>query len=171
MNFRSVRAGAAEAEIVLGGDDRDRVARDHVEQRERHHEEEGRGGEALDRQEFNQRDDEGQHRQRVIDDLARGRPRRLDDLDEEQNERDQEEEIGEREEPLVAGDDGDIHAVSQEEGFEIVVAYGPAAESHEIINDDNNRNKRKQAKHAVLPWVPPVTISLLYHNWVKLRRC
>src|SRR5215472_14306127 len=165
-----VRAGAAEAEIVLGGHDRDRVACHHVEQRHDHHEEEGRRRETLEGDEFDQRHDEGQHRKRMVDDLARGGSRRLDDLDEEQRQRYQQKEIGQREHPLVAGDERDIDAMVLQEGLEIVVADGPTAEGEEVVDDDNDQDQRKQAQHMVLPVVPPVTVSPLYHNWAKLRR-
>src|SRR6185312_7269514 len=44
---RLVVARPAYSQIMLGGHDRDRVARDHVEEREHHEEEEGRGRKPL----------------------------------------------------------------------------------------------------------------------------
>ena len=70
--------------VPLGGDDRDGIARHHIEQAHGGDQEKHRGAEPLQGDEFHQRADEGQQGQCVIEDLAMAGAGRLDGFDEQQ---------------------------------------------------------------------------------------
>src|SRR3569833_1247470 len=116
-----VVAGPAYAEIVLGGHHRECVPRNHVEEREHHEEEKGRGRKSLQRDELDQRDDEHDHREAVVDELLGTRAGGLDDFDEQHGKADQKQNIAEADVPRVAGKHRD-RARRRQHALNIVIA-------------------------------------------------
>ncbi|MEJ0041009.1 MAG: hypothetical protein WDM81_01700 [Rhizomicrobium sp.] len=101
---------------------------------------------------LDQRDDEDQERQAVIDDLARGRARRLHHFHEQQAQGEKDQEVAEAELPDVAREhrNGDRVGDAQDV-LRVVVQKRAAAQGDQIVDDERNYEQRKQAKHGNLP--------------------